>query len=444
MIAKLKIGTICALASIAMYLMPIPGSSQARSTHSSGTVSPTCLAQSTWITAPSPPAEIPATPDGFCGFYQFSWQWFLQLVSPSATAGLRNFEVQANFPLVQSIQNQTCAKTGAAIKHRLFLRNTKPQKSLIGSTSPIPESINQAKDGATIYDKYGNVVFYEMRVSQSECNTPFATPQASFPANTTEIKLAWRQLNSLEILGGQYYMTTTSIENVNNGMPITLGLVGFHLAISTPNHPEFIWITFEHESNSPNCNNAQSAPNILTGWSFLNSGCASCLTNNSGNLSACSACNFNQAASQTGLVGQSTSICKIPLNGDPNAPSPNSTDIDSLNQQLTGPTGLLASTTAPGMKVWSHYRNIGALWLINPANASSDSTNQAGSTQLANSVMETTFQAPFPGAPNNSTNCFGCHKYSGTGSANTVISHVYPGILSQSTVGKTLSAPQKK
>ena len=38
--------------------------------------------------------------------------------------------------------------------------------------------------------------------------------------------------------------------------PVTLGLVGLHLVINTQLHPEFVWATFEHVNNAPNCTNS--------------------------------------------------------------------------------------------------------------------------------------------------------------------------------------------
>ena len=53
-----------------------------------------CEAQSTWISNPNAPSEVPLGKDAdFCEFYQFSWQWFLQLMSPSQNdATLRQFQ----------------------------------------------------------------------------------------------------------------------------------------------------------------------------------------------------------------------------------------------------------------------------------------------------------------------------------------------------------------
>ena len=52
----------------------------------------TCPASSDWVTNPNPPSKIPGGGTDFCQFYQFAWQWFLYLMSPSASdASVRNF-----------------------------------------------------------------------------------------------------------------------------------------------------------------------------------------------------------------------------------------------------------------------------------------------------------------------------------------------------------------
>ena len=99
----------------------------------------TCKASPKWVSNPSAPAEVPLGKNAdFCEFYQFSWQWFLQLTSVSKVdKSLRQFEVTANFPVLEGDKQNSCdAKiTGT----RLF----RTLNNVAGGTK-IPERTGQA------------------------------------------------------------------------------------------------------------------------------------------------------------------------------------------------------------------------------------------------------------------------------------------------------------
>ncbi|HSX90752.1 MAG TPA: hypothetical protein VLG17_22475, partial [Pseudomonas sp.] len=148
---------------------------------------PVCEASSSWITSPNPPSEIPNGSNAqFCDFYQFSWQWFFDLVSPSKSdASLRNFEVAANYPILQ-LEGDSCG-ANAPLK-AVFVRVEKPQDA--NTPFIIPERIGQAGGEDTIYDQNGSVVFYDVRFSRNLCNVGQIQSAPQFPAGTTELKTA--------------------------------------------------------------------------------------------------------------------------------------------------------------------------------------------------------------------------------------------------------------
>ena len=404
-----------------------------------------CPASSSWLTG-QPPSEIPGGGQNLCQFYQFSWQWFLFLVSPSTTnPGMRNFEVQANFPLLQNPnsnpvnQNPTTAtscgltSTSKVANHALFVRTTK--KTLATSTGVvIPSETGQAGGGATIYDQNGNVVFYESRFSQNVCTLPATA--SNFAPNTVEIKLAWRILNPNDPGLDTYYKVNTVITGVNNGQPVLLGLIGFHLVVSTPLHPEFVWATFEHKSNAPNCFGPSTAP--AAGWSFNNKACAACLSANP--LNGPNICVGNKQCTtmnvaldnQASITGTPTPICRTWIAGTApadNQAATNLFDVTTLNAQINGPGGILTRLAATDpMSVWQNYRNDGAIWENNVSQPSSVTSNLRGSIELASPIAETTFQGtlqagPPPVVPGAKPNCFSCHTY--TPGNNIGISHIY-------------------
>jgi hypothetical protein len=391
-----------------------------------------CPADPAWFNTPAMPSEVKRSgSDGtsnFCDFYQFSWQAFAYLMAPSkANPALRNFEDVAQFPELRVAADAAATPLNSCDGSRrgqsLFVRNIKADDA--GSTFVIPERIGQAGGGATIYDQQGNVVYYDVRFGRSLCDIPTIDANANFPGGTTELKLAWKVLTKSDDPSGYITMDATI---GTQKTPTTLGLIGFHLAVATPDHPEFVWATFEHKTNVPDC----SSPSAIDGWSFTSAQCATALQKQ--DQPAIKACNFNKAAAQTDptkVSGQPpTEICRVNPYGsaasDPKH-AENVADIVALN---TGVRPYLVD----GFSTLTNYFNVGALWLSDP---SQDSTiaNQRGSLRLANSVAETDFQNVDTSASFVS-NCFGCHNYKGTANPATgknttagSLSHIFDDIV---------------
>lgn len=385
---------------------------------------PPCPASASWVTAPNPPQEIPGGGTDFCQFYQFAWQWFLYLVSPSSdAAGLRNFEDEQDYPLLQA-SGDSCdpGAEGATLFVRTFKADD-PTEELV-----VPERINQAGDGATIYDQAQNVVYYEVSFSRNLCD---AATSGDLPAGTTELKTSWRVLPSGQTAG--YFTQQATITGVSPN-PVTLGLVGFHLFRTTAQHPEGVWMTWEHAANAPDCLEPQPAP--AGGWSFTSADCASCLASSSTGPLGCASCQFNVAAKSSSLTGTPTEVCRVYRDGTAPADdkaAENLADVDTLNQQLVGPGGILTQLPAGSpMAVWASYYNVGGLWVSDPTQPATPA-NQRGSLQLANTTMETTFQGDFKAtgsAPvrTGAVNCFECHDYQPGQTATSGLSHIFDDI----------------
>ncbi|HEY7772431.1 MAG TPA: mannan-binding lectin [Marinagarivorans sp.] len=362
-----------------------------------------CPAQASWVSNPSAPSEVPLGENAdFCQFYQFSWQWFLQLMAPSPdNASERNFQVQENYPVLEANQENSCDDKITSM-------------TLTRSLDKMPESFNipdrtgqAGTSNEGIYDQAGKVVYYDVRFSRNMCDIGKIQSTPNFPPGTTEIKTAWKQLTSNDD-ANDYLIMTANIDGVAGEE--TLGLIGFHIAIATELHPEMIWASFEHMANAPRCNTPSEAN---TQWSFASKAC----------IEAPSDCQFNQAVEVTEPSGHApTEICRVhpfgTKQGDPNFKK-NITAINDLNAQINALVSEL--TPSDPMHVLKNYFNIGALWLndITQPSASAKGdvpniANQRGSLRLANTVMETTFQDGFKSATTYqeySSNCFGCHEY---------------------------------
>ncbi len=368
-----------------------------------------CPADKAWFKNPSMPTEVKkSAKDGsstFCDFYQFSWQAMAYLMAQSkANPALRNFEnTKEYFELeVNSDGSPANSCDDKHDSHTFFVRNTKTKEA--GSPFLIPERIGQAGGGATIYDQAGNVVYYDVRFGKSMCDLNGIKLKQNFPGGSTELKLAWKVLTPAD--DAKKYLTMDATISSQPG-PIKLGLVGFHLAIATPNHPEFVWSTFEHKTNTPDC----VAPATTTGWSFASQTCTSALQNR--DVSGIFQCDFNSPQPQTAVTGTPTEICRQYPYGSAKGDlkyDENTGDIISLNNNIQ-------PYLTDNYAVLNNYFNVGAIW-VSDITQSSAIGNQRGSLRLANTVAETEYQNVNLNAQFIS-NCFGCHNYSGTGNPAT-------------------------
>lgn len=394
---------------------------------------PPCTADASWITAPNPPTEIggpnppPVSNETNCQFYQFAYQWFFAMTQPVGTSGERKFET---LNVYQPNQQNQCAATKltgrANIAKAFFVRTPKPKVNDFNSV--IPEDIEQATQNP-LYDQNGNVVLYYVLYSPNECQAT----SAGFQPNTVEIKTSWRILKTAD---PAYYTMTATVQGLSTN-PVILGLVGFHLVINTQLHPEFVWATFEHVNNAPDCTNPQPTP--AAGWSFLSNDCATCLQKNG--INGCSQCNFNNPGAVPpggpGITGTPNNVCRVYHDGtDPgsttggNNNDTNRFNIDTLNSQIAGFLSQLPSDSP--MSVWKNYTLVAGLW-TNGGVGSGVNDAQRGSLEAANTTMETFFQQP-------SQNCFTCHAYDPTQPLG--VSHIVSDLLPPSVAPARVKAPK--
>ena len=362
-----------------------------------------CFADASWINNPIQPSEV-ATSESFCDFYQFSWQWFLAQMSPTlSNPSERVFEELELF--VPNTQDQcasespTGRKSGASI---LSPRVLKPQNL---------EDIQA--DHNAVYDQNGNILWYNIWYAKENCQ---ATDKGFVPG-TLEIKASWMVLDEEDT--SSYLTIPAQIES--HEKEVQLGLIGFHMAIWTPNHPEMIWATWEHKSNSPLCDGSSE----VRKWNLASEKGSECLAQKK----SAKECGFNIPSkfdSVPPLKSSPTEVCREfkygnqtqdAINGNDN--NANYSAIDQLNDQLVGSKGLLSQLEEGNpMSVFSNYYMVGALWTKGGADSGSlpvphkggeaDPTSlQRGSLELTNSSMETFEQGSNSYVPN----CFGCHNY---------------------------------
>lgn len=372
-----------------------------------------CAADASWISSPSMPSEVPEA-ETFCDFYQFSWQWFLAQTSPSPQNGLPMF-----------LENRVYQPAGSN-----YQCGDDPVVGVLGVASAlVPRTIKSQDfedlqaDQNALYDQNGNVLHYNAFYSQQLCDST----AEGFAPGTLEVKAAWMKLSEPK---PEYFTISAEL----NEQQTTLGLVGLHLAIWTPNHPEMIWASWEHKQNAPLCNGMSPEGT----WSFASADAAACLTaykqEGSGPPSSeCASFKFNTPdtlpSGEVPLTGAANNVCREYDHGNQPGTAANGNDnaanlaaIDELNTALVGPEGLLTKLDATSpMAVWANYEMVGGLWTKDGANSGSPpvpskqgpanaDSPQRGSLELANMSLETFQQGDESFVPN----CFGCHNYDST------------------------------
>ena len=397
-----------------------------------------CPVDPTWITNPSLPAEVKKSgSDGsstFCDFYQFSTQAFLYLMSPTTGGAMRNFQQQSQFHVLEfngDLPGNSCDSAITGLTLRSSVAKNVPGASM---------STGQAGSKATIYAQDGNVIYYEVRFNASLCNlTGSAVEQQkqgirNFPAGTYELKFAWKPLSAAEVANNDFVMQDTQLD----GKPITLGLVGMHMAIATQDHPEFIWATYEHKRNSPNCDT--SVDQSKTNWTFASQACTAGLP---GTAKSGDKCDFNNPPKDAHTsTGTPTNICRVHPYGTVATDNNAAENVADLYQQNTNMQAALSQGPA-SMQVLNNYFTVGALWVsdIGKSSGGVGVPNERGSLRLANTVAETDYQDVDINSQKFISNCFGCHNYAGTSAkiSNNITSQALSHIFRDIVVGKGLS-----
>jgi hypothetical protein len=431
--------TLSSLITLSAFILPSSASAyQTNDTsNSAANTAEQCDVDSKWLSNPSLPQEVgKSAPDGssnFCDFYQFSTQTFLYLMSKNGN-GVRNFQDARQFPLLEFN-----ATTGNPADSCDEIVSGHTLKSSLDKSSI---ATGQAGGGATIYDTAGKVVYYDVRFDKATCNTTASATEMNranlinFPSGTTELKFAWKVLSPTEITANKHVTQQQTVA----GSPATLGLLGMHIAVATTDHPEFVWATYEHNKNTPDC--ISSDVQTTTDWTFSSASCTTAIDEM--DASAIAACAFNSPKSnQTSPTGTPTNICRIHPYGTASSDLKAGQNLSDISQQNAQIVSLVnGASTRSDMNVLSNYFTVGALWVsdINKGSGGVGVPNERGSLRLANSVAETDYQHANITA-NFTSNCFGCHNYIGKSESvnNNITTQALSHIFKDIKIGQGLS-----
>lgn len=256
-----------------------------------------------------------------------------------------------------------------------------------------------------------------------------------------EVKSAWVEAGNLPNLSDYVTMTATiptyDQSNTNQWTPngqktVTLALVGIHVVGSTAGHPEMIWATFEHFGNTPNAtytytdtmNTLKTVAQNTTGtWLFAASGTTGPfnqpnMTYQSPNIVAASPHTISPSETlRSKSWGAAVDVSPNPL--DVSATASN-TEIIAINNSVSG------QLINPDIR--KNYFMTGSTWTIGgaspiPQPCGTTPGCEVGTSQLANTTMETFQQGPNNTVAQGSSKCFSCHVTN-----TTSVSHIFNGL----------------
>lgn len=265
--------------------------------------------------------------------------------------------------------------------------------------------------------------------------TTFADPQAL----VMELKTSWVDVNAVAdpsqfiTVSAEVPSYTPNADNtvwtLNPNTEIKeLAMVGVHIVATVNGHPEMVWATFEHASNTPAATYSYTATDGSTktvdfnssgDWIFIETGGSDQNTNvecaeldaTTGNLVLAQ----TNGANNCPQIEASNTIQQYPWGSPPDTAAASITNNTLL---LSTNTTVLPQLSALG-DIRANYLQIGGIWTsggVIPQETGYSDSLLRGSLSLVNSTMET-----FVGG----SHCFSCHQV-GTAPANSYdLSHVF-------------------
>lgn len=403
-----------------------------------------------------------------CDVYTFAWNQFLYYTQTVATAPQLIPRFMTLAPWYNVLKTDGSPAPGAYPGGPIDLRTAKLDQG-------------QAGDDDHLLDVAGNTVRYDIRFDKNmyqsialqnlytealftkacqpdpsnngTCKnnaklwmTPSGANEHPEPG-ALEVKTAWRDFGTPAACpASQYYC---------NGR---FGLVGFHYVNKTFSHGEWIWASFEHVANAPDCAPGGDTPiapqsPIKTAWSFFNPATAGPTVMNAKSCSVTAPspqCNTNPVASKgPPKTYKAVNICRTLTIAGGGASPANCAATPGNN---AGNVACLNAVLGPKLAgVWKNYKLVGAVWTKGGMGPNTDfriSTFQVpppppkavvvdptGFVHLANTTMETWMQTGATGYDPFGTNgkqagCFLCHNMpSGFGNNRQVDLSHFPGKL---------------
>jgi hypothetical protein len=349
--------------------------------------------------------------------------------------------------------------------------------------------------GITVNDVYAYFVTGVVDGGITPSSTPFPTKQTELTAITNfakshgkiftpteaktltiELKTAWVQASSVANPDTYItmeatiptYDTSSSVSWVPNGQQtVKLALVGMHIVGTSTSHPEMIWATFEHFGNTPSGQYSYTSTNGSTVTVPMNTGGTwlFCAANSSGpfnnqhmdvttnppNITA-DPPPGSTATPPPYTISASDTLRTAPFGASDNV-SPNTQDPSAAlsNSDVIAANNVVLSQLISG-DVRANYYLVGATWTFGGAapggnydgKAVTPTTNEVGTSVLANTTMETYVQSPIGNAWSaQNNNCFACHGR-GSPAIPSNLSHIFANLNPLFPAAATKTAPKKR
>jgi len=346
---------------------------------------PPCVASASWVNAPQMQLSVPS-PEPFCAFHQFAWQSFLALIQNNAYLSLMpsiNVFVPTGTPMAWTNKPNPLS-LGQIHKEA---GDEEPLIAQSGQMVQFDIRMNRSYYDYIVNQKLWNTAGFNALCSKIDPPTEKQDPLD--PLGSLELKTAWLPMNC-DPHTNQFVCSTDR----------RYGLVGFHLVQKISDHQEWIWASFEHVANGPDCSALGSSSPLGGAWTFYDGKHQPC---GGAGQPVCSAALCTPACNVYQETGGPSNVCRAtPIAADGTDTTGGGPLVVSLNQSVHG---LLSN---PQLLALKNYDLVGTLWFRPgltappPQGSSNPPIGQTfiGSTDLSNTTMETYKQ---------DTNCYSCH-----------------------------------
>lgn len=242
-----------------------------------------------WFAAPRWPADVASQDD--CEMFTFAWQELAYLVQPIAGSQIELQRWISDEELFSSDGEPDLSpsrRAPDALPSRL-LRKASGVPGLRRGGAEAQHDLLAASN-VPLVDRDGRNVRFSVLTDATEAehirrcdlyrSACFDQTSGSIrlPYGSAELKLAWRisqacRPGSLDDAQCQrakkrFLLARSTVD----GEAVMLELLGIHIIHKTPTHPEWLWATFEHRDNAPDCSRLDAEP-PEGGWTLYDPAC---------------------------------------------------------------------------------------------------------------------------------------------------------------------------
>ncbi len=395
-----------------------------------------------WALAPTLPADVVSTDTADltsteCAYYGFAWQEFLYLTQTNS-GGEPEFEKwTSKEELFLGRESDDGIPAGGLAKGRGVPAD---DTLLAASDVPLVDLNGRDLQFSVLLNEAEAMRIRECELDRKGCYNTLVTDSVSppapvLPAGSVELKAAWRRSQSCNAddasdacrrVRERFFVTKINV----SGESTWAEMVGMHIIQKTPTNPSWVWATFEHVDNAPDCDDLLPA-NHGRPWGFYrgetecdvragnadlnnctaNAYCAPCpdlLEPGSDSVPTLTADQPCTTSPHLYTAVEGATCDRAPYAGQVCRTVPvDSSLVAPLNARVADSLRNLGGSHA----VWANYELVGVLW----ADAELE---ESGTIGLSNTTMETYLQDLYQPASDDSvfdatarSGCRVCHSF---------------------------------